>query len=74
VDGLFASLQQMAETLKLGGTVNKYRALVKRVLSMHDSVRRGERGNTADFWMMMAKLLIQQNFEALRDFHDNAPL
>jgi 7,8-dihydro-6-hydroxymethylpterin dimethyltransferase len=72
VEGLFASLEQMAETLKLGGTVNKYRALVEGVLSMHDSVRKGEQGNTADFWMMMAKLLIQQNFEALRDFHRNA--
>jgi 7,8-dihydro-6-hydroxymethylpterin dimethyltransferase len=72
VDGLFESIEQMAETLKKGGTLNKYKALVEGVRNLHDSVRRGEQGNTKDFWMMMAKILLQQNFEALKEFHRHA--
>jgi uncharacterized radical SAM superfamily Fe-S cluster-containing enzyme len=58
VDGLFESVEQMAETLKKGGAIDKYKALLEGVLSMHDSVKRGEQGNTTDFWMLIGKILI----------------
>ena len=72
VDALFASIDQMARTLKKGGTVNKYKALVEGVIQMHDSVRKGEQGNTMDLWMMIGRILIKQNFDALREFHKDA--
>jgi len=72
VDSFFESIDQMAETLKKGGTINKYKALIEGVKNMHDSVKRGEQGNTTDFWRMIGKILIGQNFDALREFHLNA--
>jgi uncharacterized radical SAM superfamily Fe-S cluster-containing enzyme len=72
VEGFFDSIEKMAETLKKGGTINKYKALLEGVKSMHDSVRQGEQGNTAEFWKIIGKTLIGQNFEALREFHWNA--
>lgn len=72
VDTFFESIEHMSETLKKGGTINKYKALLEGVRNMHDSVKRGEQGNTADFWKMIGKTLIGQNFEALREFHWNA--
>jgi 7,8-dihydro-6-hydroxymethylpterin dimethyltransferase len=72
VEGFFDSIEKMAETLKKGGTINKYKALLEGVKSMHDSVKQGEQGNTAEFWKIIGKTLIGQNFEALREFHWNA--
>jgi 7,8-dihydro-6-hydroxymethylpterin dimethyltransferase len=72
VDSLFESIEHMAETIKKGGTINKYKALLEGVKDMHDSVKRGEQGNTTEFWKMIGKTLIGQNFEALREFHWNA--
>jgi len=72
VDTFFESIEHMAETLKKGGTLNKYKALLEGVKSMHDSVKKGEQGNTTDFWKMIGKTLIGQNFDALREFHWNA--
>jgi len=72
VDRLFESIEHMAETLEKGGAINKYRALLDGVRNIHDSVRRGEQGNTTDFWIMMVKILTQQNFEALKEFHRHA--
>jgi len=72
VDSLFESIEHMAETLKKGGTINKYKALLEGVREMHDSVKKGEQGNTTDFWKLISKGLIGQNFEALREFHWNA--
>jgi hypothetical protein len=72
VDNFFESVQQMAETLRKGGTINKYKALLEGVRNMHDCVRSGEQGNTAEFWKIIGKTLIGQNFEALREFHWNA--
>ena len=72
VDSFFESIEQMAETLKRGGTINKYKALVEGVKNMHDSVKSGEQGNTTDFWKMIGKILIGQNFDALREFHHTA--
>jgi hypothetical protein len=72
VDQFFETIQQMAEKLKRGGTINKYTALLEGVKNMHDSVRNGEQGNTTEFWKIIGKTLIGQNFEALREFHWNA--
>jgi uncharacterized radical SAM superfamily Fe-S cluster-containing enzyme len=72
VDAFFESITQMAETLKKGGTINKYKALLEGVKNMHDSVRQGEQAATTEFWKIIGKTLIGQNFEALREFHWNA--
>ena len=72
VDVLLESVERMAETLKKGGTINKYAALLEGVLGMHDSVRRGEKGNITEFWKMMGKVLVMQDFAALSEFHRNA--
>lgn len=72
VESFFESITQMAETIKRGGTINKYKALLEGVKNMHSSVKKGEQGNTTEFWKMIGKTLIGQNFEALREFHWNA--
>jgi uncharacterized radical SAM superfamily Fe-S cluster-containing enzyme len=72
VDAFFETIAQMADTLKKGGTINKYKALLEGVKNMHDSVRQGEQGATTEFWKIIGKTLIGQNFEALREFHWNA--
>jgi uncharacterized radical SAM superfamily Fe-S cluster-containing enzyme len=72
VDSFFESIEHMAETLRKGGTINKYKALLEGVKEMHASVKRGEHGNTTEFWKLISKSLIGQNFEALREFHWNA--
>jgi uncharacterized radical SAM superfamily Fe-S cluster-containing enzyme len=72
VESLLESIEHMAETIKKGGTINKYKALLEGVREMHDSVRKGEQGATTEFWKMIGKTLIGQNFEALREFHWNA--
>jgi len=72
VESFFESIEQMADTIKKGGTINKYKALLEGVKSMHDSVRKGENKNTAEFWKIIGKTLIGQNFDALREFHWNA--
>jgi uncharacterized radical SAM superfamily Fe-S cluster-containing enzyme len=72
VEKFFETIVQMAEDLKKGGTINKYKALLEGVKNMHDSVRQGEQGATTEFWKIIGKTLIGQNFEALREFHWNA--
>ncbi|WP_321507168.1 tetraether lipid synthase Tes [uncultured Methanoregula sp.] len=72
VDSFFETIEHMAQTLKKGGTLNKYKALLEGVKNMHDSVKKGEQSNTTEFWKMIGKTLIGQNFDALREFHWNA--
>jgi 7,8-dihydro-6-hydroxymethylpterin dimethyltransferase len=72
VDSFFESIEQMSETLKKGGTINKYKALLEGVRDMHGSVKKGEQGATTEFWKLISKSLIGQNFDALREFHWNA--
>ena len=72
VDSLFESIEKMAESLKKGGTINKYKALIEGVKNLHDSVKKGDQSNTAEFWKLIGKTLIGQNFDALREFHWNA--
>jgi hypothetical protein len=72
VEKFFETIGQMAEDLKRGGTINKYKALLDGIKNMHDSVRQGEQGATTEFWKIIGKTLIGQNFQALREFHWNA--
>jgi uncharacterized radical SAM superfamily Fe-S cluster-containing enzyme len=72
VDSFFASLEQTAEKLKKGGSINKYKALLEGIKELHTSVKKSEQGSTTDFWKLIMKALVLQNFEALRDFHWNA--
>jgi uncharacterized radical SAM superfamily Fe-S cluster-containing enzyme len=72
VDKFFESIEQMSERIKKGGKINKYTALLEGVKNMHESVRKGEQGNTTEFWKIIGKTLIGQNFDALREFHWNA--
>jgi hypothetical protein len=72
VEKFFETIGQMAEDLKRGGTINKYKALLDGIKNMHDSVRQGEQGATTEFWKIIGKTLISQNFQALREFHWNA--
>ena len=72
VEKFFESIEQMAERIKKGGKINKYTALLEGVKNMHESVKKGEQGNTTEFWKIIGKTLIGQNFEALREFHWNA--
>jgi uncharacterized radical SAM superfamily Fe-S cluster-containing enzyme len=72
VERFFETIEQMAEELKKGGTLNKYLTLLEGVKNMHDSVRQGEQSATTEFLKIIGKTLISQNFEALREFHWNA--
>jgi hypothetical protein len=72
VESFFETIEHMAEDLKKGGTINKYKALLDGVRNMLDSVKQGEQGATTEFWKVIGKTLISQNFEALREFHWNA--
>jgi hypothetical protein len=72
VESLFAAIEQMANKLKKGGTINKYATLLEGVKELHTSFKKGEKGNTAEFWKLIGKTLIGQNFDALREFHWNA--
>jgi uncharacterized radical SAM superfamily Fe-S cluster-containing enzyme len=72
VESFFDTIGQMADQLKQGGTINKYKTLLEGVKNMHDSVKQGEQAATTEFWKIIGKTLIGQNFEALREFHWNA--
>jgi uncharacterized radical SAM superfamily Fe-S cluster-containing enzyme len=72
VESFFETIGQMTESLKKGGTLNKYKTLLEGVKNMHDSVKEGEQGATTEFWKIIGKTLIGQNFDALREFHWNA--
>lgn len=72
VESLFAAIEQMSDNLKKGGTINKYATLLEGVKELHASFKKGEKGSTAEFWKLIGKTLIGQNFDALREFHWNA--
>ena len=72
VESLFAAIEQMSNKLKKGGTINKYATLLEGVKELHASFKKGEKGSTAEFWKLIGKTLIGQNFDALREFHWNA--
>jgi 7,8-dihydro-6-hydroxymethylpterin dimethyltransferase len=72
VDSFFESMEKMAEKLKKGGSVNKYASLLQGIKDLHVAVKKSEQGNTTDLWKLIAKALVLQNFDALREFHWNA--
>jgi uncharacterized radical SAM superfamily Fe-S cluster-containing enzyme len=72
VDEFFRATRQMSENLEKGGSINKYRTLIEGVRNMHFSVKKGETGNTGQFWKMLGQTLINHDFQALKDFHWNA--
>ncbi len=72
VDTFFSSIKRMEAKLRKGGSINKYVTLVEGVRDLHVSVKKGETGNTTEFWKLIAKALVLHNFEALREFHWNA--
>ncbi|MFA5331134.1 MAG: radical SAM protein [Methanoregula sp.] len=72
VESLFNAIEQMANKLKKGGTINKYATLLEGVKELHASFKKGEKNSTAEFWKLIGKTLIGQNFDALREFHWNA--
>lgn len=72
VDSFFESIDGMAEKLRKGGSLNKYKTLVAGVKDLNRSMKKSEQGNSAEFWKLIGKTLVMQNFDALRDFHWNA--
>jgi hypothetical protein len=72
VESFFKSIENMTERLKKGGQLNKYMSLIEGIRDMNDSIKKSEQGNTAQFWKLIGKTLVMQNFDALRDFHWNA--
>ena len=72
VDSFFAAVGNMADDLKKGGSINKYRTLISGIKQMHSSVQKGEKGDTTRFWKMLGQALVKQNFDSLKEFHWNA--
>lgn len=72
VDGFFQAVSTMAHNMEKGGSFNKAFTLVDGVKNMHNSVKKGEPGATAQFWKLLGQTLINQDFTALKDFHWNA--
>ncbi len=72
VDKFFESVEEMAGKLKKGGSLNKYKTLLEGIKALHESVKKGEQGSAIDFWKLLGKALLLQNFDALREFHWNA--
>ncbi len=72
VESFFKSIEGMTEKLRKGGSLNKYKSLIEGIREMHESVKKSEHGSTMEFWKLIGKTLVMQNFDALRDFHWNA--
>jgi len=72
VEGFFDSIEEMAEKLRKGGSLNKYKTLIAGIKELNKSMKNSEQGSSAEFWKLIGKTLIMQNFDALRDFHWNA--
>lgn len=72
VESLLHSLTETSSKLRKGGTLNKYKALIEAISDMNQSFKKSEYGSSSEFWKLLGKTLLFQNFEALRDFHWNA--
>ncbi|NYT06081.1 MAG: radical SAM protein [Methanomicrobiales archaeon] len=72
VDEFFRAVSTMAQNIDRGGSLNKAMTLLDGVKSMHNSVKKGEPGASAQFWKLLGQTLINQDFKALKDFHWNA--
>ncbi|MDD1668291.1 MAG: radical SAM protein [Methanomicrobiales archaeon] len=73
VDKFFAAVKKMAENLRKGGQINKYRTLLEGVNSLRTSVKKGEEvEGSPKIWKVLAGALLFQNYDALREFHWNS--
>ena len=72
VDCFFESITKMARNLKKGDTINKYTSLLTGLKDIHKSFRKEHAWITADIRKLISKILIDQNIDALKDFHQNA--
>ncbi|MDD1707694.1 MAG: radical SAM protein [Methanoregulaceae archaeon] len=72
VESFFRSIENLTEKLKKGGQLNKYKSLIEGIREMNESFKKSEQGSAAQFWKLIGKTLVMQNFDALRDFHWNA--
>ena len=72
VESFFRSIENLTEKLKKGGQLNKYMSLIEGIREMNDSFKKSEQGSAAQFWKLIGKTLVMQNFDALREFHWNA--
>ncbi|MEA2034219.1 MAG: radical SAM protein [Euryarchaeota archaeon] len=72
VDEFFTTISKMAEKLNRGGSINKYMTLIEGIKNMRTSVKKSEKGNTSEFWKLLGEALIQQDYNALKNFHWNA--
>lgn len=72
IEKFFESIKQVTEQLRKGGAINKYLTLLDGVKRLHSSVKESELGDTGQFWKLIVKTIILQDFNALRDFHWNA--
>ncbi|HNS82354.1 MAG TPA: radical SAM protein [Methanolinea sp.] len=72
VESLLHALTETPNKLRKGGTFNKYKALIEAIGDLNESFKKSEHGNSSEFWKLLGKALLFQNFEALREFHWNA--
>jgi uncharacterized radical SAM superfamily Fe-S cluster-containing enzyme len=72
VDSFFESIDGMTDKLRKGGSLNKYKTLIAGIKEINRSMKKSEQGSSAEFWKLIGKTLVMQNFDALRDFHWNA--
>ncbi|HIH27827.1 MAG TPA: radical SAM protein [Methanoregulaceae archaeon] len=72
VETFFLSIEHLTEKLKKGGQLNKYKSLIEGIREMNVSFKKSEQGSAAQFWKLIGKTLLMQNFDALREFHWNA--
>jgi uncharacterized radical SAM superfamily Fe-S cluster-containing enzyme len=72
VESFFTELDRLAEQLRKGGQINKYKTVLQAIMSFRESVKKGEDGKSSEFWPLITKALLFHNFDALRDFHWNA--
>ena len=72
VDKFFEAMEQMTAQLQKGGSINRYLTLIEGVKNLHNSVKESEQGDVGQFWKLLAKAIVLQDFNALRDFHWNA--
>ncbi|NLX49782.1 MAG: radical SAM protein [Methanospirillum sp.] len=72
VDLFLESIDRMADKFAMGGSINKYRALVEGLNNLRRAMKRDETGKSSEVWRLIMQALVFQNFDALRDFHWNA--
>ncbi len=72
VDKFFDLLKKMTENLKKGGSINKYKTLLAGIRDLRATVKEESGIGNTEFWKLIGKALLYQNFDALKSFHWNA--